>query len=123
MNATDSTSTTMPPAVAGQLETPVRQHTPGPWLAREWYDRDHEGECQAQGWDLCLPDGFRLPLCSNTSGDLSEAEANARLLAAAPDLLAALERLLASGDVRDAGDAGALKQARAAIAKAVGSAA
>ncbi len=50
-------------------------------------------------------------------------EEEAQLIAAAPELLAALERLLNSGDVRDAADAGALKQARAAIAKAVGSAA
>lgn len=50
-------------------------------------------------------------------------EPNARLVVAAPDLLDALERLLTSADVRDAADAGALKQARAAIAKAVGSAA
>lgn len=102
--------------------TPGRwvNYTPGPWVASEWFDRDHEGECQAQGWHFGTPDGFRLPLCSNTAADLSEAEANARLIAAAPDLLAALERLLASGDVRDAGEAGALKQARAAIAKATG---
>lgn len=47
-------------------------------------------------------------------------EANARLIVAAPDLLAALERLLLSGDVRDAAEKGALTQARAAIAKAEG---
>ena len=72
----------------------MSKHTPGPWLAREWYDIDHEGECQAQGWDLRLPNGFRLPLCSNTSGDLSEAEANARLIAAAPRLLQALKKIV-----------------------------
>jgi hypothetical protein len=111
------------PAVAGPVEPTVRQHTPGPWVAREWHDRDYEGECIAQGWSVTDSDGHRVPLYSGETADLSEAEANGQLIAAAPELLAALERLLNSGDVRDAADAGALKQARAAIAKAVGSAA
>lgn len=47
-------------------------------------------------------------------------EADALLISAAPDLLDALDRLLMNGDVRDAADAGALKQARAARDKALG---
>ncbi len=67
--------------------------------------------------DMCRNDG-----ASDIAALLDEA-VEALLIAAAPDLLEALDRLLQSGDVRDAADAGALKQARAAIAKAVGSAA
>ncbi len=97
------------PAVAGPVEPTVRQHSPGPWRLS------------------CHPhDGNYMRI--TCSGDPAEGdnlrgycgEANARLVVAAPDLLDALERLLTSADVRDAADAGALKQARAAIAKAVG---
>jgi hypothetical protein len=66
------------------------KHTPGPWVAREWHDRDHEGECTAQGWTVTDRDGHRVPLCSAETTDLSEAEANALLQAAAPDMLEAL---------------------------------
>lgn len=45
------------------------------------------------------------------------------VLAQRDELLAALERLIASGDVRDAAEKGAITQARAAIAKAEGGAA
>lgn len=99
-------------AGASPVERMVRQHSPGPWRLS------------------CHPnDGnYMLITCSSdpAEGDNLRGycgEANARLVVAAPDLLDALERLLASGDVRDAADAGVLKQARTAIAKAVGSAA
>ncbi len=100
------------PAVAGPVEPTVRQHSPGPWRLS---CHPHDGN-------------YMRITCSNdpAEGDNLRGycgEANARLIVAAPDLLAALERLLASGDVRDAAEAGALKQARAAISKAVGSAA
>jgi len=62
-----------------------------------------------------------------TVGDSEESNANARLIAAAPDLLAALENArnvlaaLAVGDLDSVGrDSPALVQARAAIAKATG---
>lgn len=85
------------------------RHTPGPWhLSRHPYDRNYMRiTC---GNDPAKDDTLR-GYCG---------EANARLIAAAPDLLAALERLLLSGDVRDAAEKSALTQARAAIAKAEG---
>lgn len=79
------------------------KHTPGPWASRNyppWID----------GGGRCLA---RL---ANHTPALSPAEiaANARLIAAAPDLLAALVGLLAeSPNQTTAGDA-----ARAAIARA-----
>ncbi len=100
---------TKQPAVAGPVEPTVRQHSPGPWRFT----------CHAHD------SNYMRITCSNDPGHGDNlrgycGEANARLAAAAPELLDALERLLDSGDVRDAADAGALKQARAAIAKAVG---
>lgn len=119
------------PTGAGPLEPTVMQHTRGPWYARcadEW-ETPSGRHVQWGRFDISAgsPNGedehyYRIASVSNVNNS-DQNQANAKLIAAAPDLLAALERLLASGDVRDAADAGALKQARAAIAKAVGSAA
>ena len=66
------------------------KHTPGPWTARinDW-----------SRWDILYAKGI---LASVSKSDdpasptpVSEIEANARLIAAAPELLAALELLLA----------------------------
>ena len=84
-------------------------HTPGPWFVTTQDDYP-TGEVSAD------PMGVRHIVTTYCD----DAKANARLIAAAPELLAALGRLLESGDVLDAADAGALKQARAAIARATG---
>lgn len=55
-------------------------------------------------------------------GSGTEREANARLIAAAPDLLAALKTLCAAYEACNGEDHPAYKQARAAIAKAEGGA-
>lgn len=88
----------------------VPAHTPGPWT---YYHT---------GW---LVYAGKLIADCGRSGELSpdEMRANANLIAAAPDLLAALKRLLSAteqnlGDIHDAEE-----QARAAIAKATGGAA
>lgn len=95
-------------------------HTPGPWRVEQ----------ETTGiWGACDPSdnstrgmGYPIAECRTTpsgrwaSGpDYDEAEANARLIAAAPDLLAALEHILAGALSlpRFAED-----EARAAIAKA-----
>ena len=94
------------------------QHTPGPW------------DCEVRKPAGITWDGIirwsrnRDPICSVfMAGYMAkEAEANARLIAAAPELLAALERLSAgmdsSNDSRPLVKAGEIRAARAAIAKA-----
>jgi hypothetical protein len=83
-------------------------HTPGPWLAEPSTDN-------RKTWHVVAPCGLRLAW---RIGSPNEAQ-DARLIAAAPDLLAALKGIL-SITHRDhvAWDA-----ARAAIAKAEGGAA
>lgn len=66
-------------------------HTPGPWI---WTDDPNDGCCwthnvQTQARNADLPE-YPLAKVADVSG-----EANARLIAAAPDLLAAAEALLA----------------------------
>ena len=112
MNSTEQ------PAVAGSVEPSVRQHTPGPWKAAS-AAACAEVECM----EIAEVAHMRVIPAAGGWPTPGAPEDDARLMAAAPELLAALERLLSSGDVRDACEAGALKQARAAIAKAVGSAA
>ena len=118
---------TTQPAGNGPVQRGVRQHTPGPWRLELVEDRSIKHLCP-----VAKADDFSLLTVVYTDGhDGDECvpfgavyrDADAKLIAAAPELLDALERLLESADVRDAADAGALKQARAAISKAVGSAA
>jgi hypothetical protein len=61
-------------------------HTPGPWV--------YDGFSPHEGWVVELPgfgSGGRNIKCEGWSAE--EAEANARLVAAAPDLLEALRRI------------------------------
>lgn len=66
------------------------KHTPGPWLASWWY---HEETGQG-GWEFSAG-GYRLPLCDMEMDPAKEdePEANACLIAAAPDLLEALQKI------------------------------
>ena len=65
------------------------KHTPGPWEFVEWSGhRSISADDSACGFCITV-NGYRLPLC-DLEGDLDECEANARLMAAAPDLLEAL---------------------------------
>lgn len=92
------------------------KHTPGPWLT----DRNnvHTGQiatvhhCIGNDWIEIWTDKW-----AETGLGEGEQEANARLIAAAPDLLAALQSVLANS-LDSQGLADAHKQARAAIAKA-----
>jgi hypothetical protein len=84
----------------------MSKHTPGPWeIDRGWhlYERDRYYKIVA-GWDY--PHGFSLSAFMN--------EADACLIAAAPDLLEALKAVLAVADRKTV----EFDMARAAIAKA-----
>lgn len=97
----------------------MSSHTPGPWNAVKsqpriyWIDA-HEQPC-AYGHIATVFEGGKDP---------DENAANARLIAAAPDLLAALEALVDDTEHRDhdCGDEEwcPVHKARAAIAKARG---
>jgi hypothetical protein len=87
-------------------------HTPGPWVVHE----DDMG-LSIHARDLLVADLVQH----------DEVDANAALISAAPDLLAALERLLEHGErlniYSQAGeDAQVIAQAKAAVAKARGKA-
>lgn len=88
----------------------MSKHTPGPWAFC------NDTLCQANGKYL------HLGVWQESNGIGKAAEANKRLIAAAPDLLAALEMVVRGYGVTFQ-DAAIRDAASAAIAKATGSAA
>lgn len=106
------------------------KHTPGPWrIAVDSWGRT---EIESDNPRDNAEDGVVYVLASSIGGrrhgenyeDLSEVEANAKLIAAAPDLLKALIKLHESRkSLNDSGDVGQMVEddvetARAAIEKA-----
>ena len=79
-------------------------HTPGPWLNRHW-NKNSQIEVVAPEFHSCRREPLMVinPAYTHdpekgvicTEAQVNTAEANARLASAAPDLLAALENLLA----------------------------
>ena len=86
-------------------------HTPGPW---RWTNTGYRHLKTNAGADV---HDFGCGCCSCT-GDLSDADA--RLIAAAPELLEALESMVEMVEMNGFGKAYAMDIARAAIAKARG---
>jgi hypothetical protein len=98
-----------------------RQHTPGPWDV-------NEPDAKGGVW-VDAQDGLTVARVGGGVSPVAEAIANARLIAAAPELLAALGKALESieGQAELLRHCGAsygigatLAQARAAIARATG---
>lgn len=83
------------------------EHTPGPWTRGKY---GHVVD--SSGKDV----GFRSVMIICAGSGIAEAEKNTDLIAAAPELLAALQRCLDYGSMT--GDESVADQARAAIAKA-----
>ena len=99
------------------------QHTPGPWYAAREATTGRITRVRAShsgGRDeVCIADA------AQGAGAFARLEANARLIAAAPELLEACQTLATLLDTDDWFATGrlAVEQARAAIAKATGRAA
>lgn len=122
-------------AVGAPVEALVMQHTPGPWrAAREKNVRDDMcngviAECNDLWVAACYRSGTTAANERSAEAE-AEAEANARLIASAPELLAALKALdECYCEVHDemsraqrAHHRQVLIKARAAVAKAVGAA-
>ena len=76
--------------------TTEKEHTPGSWDVEPAFE--YAGEKSARGVYAELSDGARVMIAAvaalNGIRPYWEQEANARLIAAAPDLLAALQELL-----------------------------
>ena len=104
-------------------------HTPGPWIVYQpesihtcYEGEDNPATIRAGGTHVATIPGMRPHLTGRS-------QLNARLIASAPDLLAALESILSStcGDIGEDGydgciriEAKSLDRAREAIAKATG---
>lgn len=92
------------PEVVEQAAETIRGFTPGPWRYQE--------ESDAYTHIVRVGERFLCQLAQDTSG---EAEANARLIASAPDLLAEVERLRAEVE-HWRGEAEMCKGCRASLA-------
>ena len=116
---------TTQPAGNGPVQREVRQHTPGPW---HWEADEVKGDPtgRVRYQVTALGKTVTRVYYSSFEGGLTNAEADAKLIAAAPELLSALRDLEAMAErYRQPGAPipDAQKKARAAIVKAVGSAA
>lgn len=95
------------------------QHTPGPWKAYP-IEMNH-----GLPYTPVAANTLLAKVYSEAFGDYEQSEANARLVAAAPDLLEALRRVVNDWVAPDGlpfedGEMPALDAARAAISKATG---
>ena len=95
------------------------KHTPGPWLieGRTIYSLMHHG--WNRGVEV-LKNRFWASCYHDRSVTDEEAEANARLIAAAPELLEALQMFLDDYESSEGDAQSCARVARAAIAKATG---
>lgn len=97
----------------GAPSTSGTSHTPGPWA--QTYSKNPQIVGTVSGKDIASTSARNVPL--------AQSEANARLIAAAPEMLEALQTLVESltwEEKRSGTTYSGLEDARAAIAKATG---
>lgn len=66
------------------------RNTPGPWISYT----GHDGQFKYQPYIMSQPDGDSLPIVVAVIQDTEQRDANAAIIAAAPDILAALESIM-----------------------------
>ena len=107
------------------------KHTPGPWTADNWVYKDPQTNITENIVPVVLGKKFRIAAIDSDNGKdnpytipLSEAKANARLIASAPELLDAVLMLLGCTDLNtddlDETSIETIEMAKKAIAKAKG---
>jgi len=96
----------------------VSKHTPGPWFVQKGFGTIYA----LSGGTSGITTAIASPLPHQVDGGEAEALANARLIAAAPELLSALEEILnyVGGADSALDDEYVMERANAAIAKARG---
>lgn len=92
------------------------KHTPGPWIIEDITD---DGQSVISAASKNWIDFARVWVVTDESTD-KEGEANARLIAAAPELLEALKDVMSAVELGWIPDGESMFNARAAIAKATG---
>jgi hypothetical protein len=109
------------------MQTTRKDHTPGPWHIGSEHDDNGDYRYDSCGWPHFVGDNRQeTGRCDYHMATGIQNIADARLIAAAPDLLAALEEMtdMAADLLPKAGPSGwgeiAIDNARAAIAKATG---
>lgn len=99
------------------------RHTPGPWHTDAVMGEDRHEICAEPTTESGNPNVIATVFCDlldpSPAIGLTEANANARLIAAAPELLDALQELVHHPYDSEGRNLAALDRARAAIAKAV----
>jgi hypothetical protein len=96
-------------------ENKMTSHTPGPWIV---FDNGADHQIFNADQNVWIADAKKYD--ESNPDEVAEAIANARLIAAAPDLLAALKMLLESSDRDPKGEEDAYQAAETAIAKTEG---
>jgi len=99
--------------------TTTHTHTSGPWQYVTGEDWDGATVQTQGGRIIACCDGCDIPGATKEP-TTDEAKANARLIAAAPEMLEALRELCADTYLADPINADRMSKARAAIAKAEG---
>lgn len=87
------------------------QHTPGPWRVKHWRDGRVSIETTDELWNIAT-------LSEGDDDAAGAIDADAALIAAAPDLLAACQAILAEADGGWLRESPVAKQLRAALARA-----